>query len=468
MRRTKIVATFGPSCSNEETIRRLLEVGVNVFRFNFSHSTPEEHVENARKVRRIANSMGINVSFMQDLSGPKIRIGKLSGEIELKEGDTVDLAPEDEAADGEIPISFKELYRYVETGDEILIADGTIVLKVRNVVGRRIKAEIKQGGRISSYKGLNIPSKAFDIPALTDKDVRDLEIGMQFGFDYVAMSFVQKSSDIDLLRYHIRRLNSDAKIIAKIEKPAAVARFDEILDASDAIMIARGDLGIEIPIEDLPLLQKRFIAQSINKGKPVITATQMLESMIHSPTPTRAEVTDVANAVLDGSDALMLSGETAIGKYPIQAVKIMDRIIRKVESQENYFRRFQDVSKRDTKVDNSVAFAAYELAKFSNSAVIVAFTFSGGTASRIARFRPKQPIVAITPNSYVARQLSLLWGVVPFLSQTVDTFEDMLRIARKVVKKLNLAREYEKIVVVAGLPLKTPGNTNLIHITDVY
>ncbi len=470
LRRTKIVATFGPSCKNEEVIKKLLKAGVNVFRFNFSHSHSREHIENAKMVREISKEMGIKVAFLQDLAGPKIRIGKIkNNKAILKADQTFILTTEEiEGNDEIVSVNFKEITNYVQKNDIILIAEGTIVLKVLEVRDNEIITKVIKGGEISSNKGLNLPFKEIDVSALTEKDLEDIKEGLKFGFDYIAVSFVQKPSDIELVRYYLRKFGSLSKIIAKIEKPSAVMRIEEIINVSDGIMIARGDLGIEFPIEELPIIQKKFIKLCIQKGKPVITATQMLESMISNPSPTRAEVTDVANAVLDGSDALMLSGETAIGNYPVEVVSLMDKIIRKVESSIDYSRPPFRVSQAHLDINDSVAFAAYELAKFSNAKAIVAYTFSGDTARRVAKFRPGIPIIAITPNEFVANQLILSWGIIPIVSEMVNSFEEMVNIARIKVKELGLIKELSKIVIIAGLPLKVPGNTNLIHLTDVH
>lgn len=470
MRRTKIIATFGPSCKNEETIRKLIKSGVNIFRFNFSHSSADEHINNARIVRKIAMDMGVRIAFLQDLAGPKIRIGKIKNDKAVLKDDQIFRITTREIEGNEeiVSVNFKEILNYVQKNDIILIAEGTIVLKVIEVNEDEIITKVLKGGEISSNKGLNLPFKEIDVSALTEKDLEDIRKGIEFGFDYIAVSFVQKPSDIELVRYYLRKFGSLSKIIAKIEKPSAVMRIEDIIEISDGIMIARGDLGIEFPIEELPIIQKKFIKLCIQKGKPVITATQMLESMINNPSPTRAEVTDVANAVIDGSDALMLSGETAIGSYPVEAVSIMDKIIRKVEGSIDYSRPPFRVSQTQLDIGDAVAFAAYELSKFSNAKSIVAYTFSGDTAKRVAKFRPSVPIVAITPNEFVANQLVLSWGIIPIVSEMVNSFEEMVNIARIKVKELGLVKELSKIVIIAGLPLKVPGNTNLIHLTDVH
>lgn len=470
MRRTKIIATFGPSCKDEEVVENLIKSGVNLFRFNFSHGIPEEHIQNAKMVRDISKKLGIRIAFLQDLAGPKIRIGKLkNGKVVLKDNQRFILTTEEVEGNEEIvSVNFKEIVNYVYKNDIILLSEGNIILRVEEVRDNELITRVIKGGEISSNKGINLPFKEIDVSALTEKDLEDIKKGLEFGFDFIAVSFVQRPSDIELVRYYLRRFGSLSKIIAKIEKPSAVLRIEEIVNVSDGIMIARGDLGIEFPIEELPVIQKKFIKLCIQKGKPVITATQMLESMINNPSPTRAEVTDVANAVLDGSDALMLSGETAIGKYPVETVSLMDRIIKKVENSMDYTRPPFRLSQSEIDINDAVAFAAYELSKLANAKAIIAFTFSGDTARRVAKFRPLVPIVAITPNEFVANQLVLSWNVIPIVSEMAGTFEEMVSLSRLKLKELKIVKELSKVVIIAGLPLKVPGNTNLIHLTDIH
>ena len=471
MKKTKIVATFGPSTNNDEVIESLIDEGVDVFRFNFSHSAPQEHVRIARRVREIARRMGKEITLLQDLSGPKIRLGDIpGGKILLKDGEEVYLVYEKMAGDVEgekvLPVRFRGLFHYISPGDIILLADGKIHLEVLRVEEYRALVRVLKGGEVASRAGINLPGKELDITALTDKDVADIAKGVEGGFDWVALSFVQRASDVELVKYYLRINGSTAKVIAKIEKSSAVKRFDDILNVSDGIMIARGDLGLEIPIEELPIIQKMITRKSREKGKPVITATQMLDSMINNPTPTRAEVADVANAVIDGSDALMLSGETAIGKYPVDAVRMMRRIIEEVESS-NEYRYLPSKPEWKRELDESVAYSACELAQLSSAKVIVAFTFSGVTALNIAKYRPYQTILAITPNEWVVRMLGLVWGVKPTLARVLESFEDMVYVSRRKILQYGLAQVGDRVVIVAGLPLKIPGITNLIHVTEV-
>jgi len=468
MKRTKIVATFGPAIDDDAVLLRLMEEGVDVFRFNFSHSDPETHVNNAIRIRKLAQEAGKNITLLQDLSGPKLRLGDLpDGGMELLDGEEIVLSPEPSSKEGKVlPVQFQRLASFVAPGDRILLSDGKIHLEVFKVVGRDIHAVVVKGGKVASRAGINLPGKELDITALTEKDVRDIEIGAKAGFDWVALSFVQRASDVELAKYYLKINRSNARVVAKIEKSSAVKRFDDIVNVADGIMIARGDLGLEIPMEELPIIQKRIIRKSIYKGKPVITATQMLDSMIYNPTPTRAEVADVANAVIDGSDALMLSGETAIGKYPVDAVRMMRKIIEEVEGSDEYkYLSYKPEWKKE--IDESVAYSACELASLSNAKVIVAFTFSGMTAINIAKYRPQQIILAITPNEWVVGMLGLVWGVKPTMADLLESFEEMVHVSRRRIIQNNLAEVGDRIVIVAGLPFKIPGITNMIHITEV-
>ncbi len=469
MKRTKIVATFGPAIDDDAVLLKLMEEGVDVFRFNFSHSDPRTHVRNAIRIRKLAGEAGRSITLLQDLSGPKLRFGDLpDGKVLLSDGEEVILSPEPpkDAKVKVLPVQFPRLASFVSPGDRILLSDGKIHLEVFKVSGRDVYAVVVKGGEVASRAGINLPGKELDITALTDKDVRDIEIGAEAGFDWVALSFVQRASDVELAKYYLKINGSNARVVAKIEKSSAVKRFDDIVNVADGIMIARGDLGLEIPMEELPVIQKRIIRRAIYKGKPVITATQMLDSMIHNPTPTRAEVADVANAVIDGSDALMLSGETAIGKYPVDAVRMMRKIIEEVEDSEEY-RYLPSRPAWEKEIDESVAYSACELANLSNAKVIVAFTFSGMTAINIAKYRPRQMVLAITPNEWVVRMLGLVWGVKPSIANVMDSFEDMVYVSRRKIIQNGLADVGDRIVIVAGLPLKIPGITNLIHITEV-
>ncbi len=468
MKRTKIVATFGPAIDDDAVLLKLMEEGVDVFRFNFSHSDPRTHVRNAIRIRKLADEAGKSITLLQDLSGPKLRLGDLpDGTISLSDGEEIILSPElREDGVKVLPVQFSRLASFVSPGDRILLSDGKIHLEVFKVSGRDVYAVVVKGGEVSSRAGINLPGKELDITALTEKDVKDIEIGAEAGFDWVALSFVQRASDVELAKYYLKINGSNAKVVAKIEKSSAVKRFDDIVNVSDGIMIARGDLGLEIPMEELPVIQKRIIRKAIYKGKPVITATQMLDSMIHNPTPTRAEVADVANAVIDGSDALMLSGETAIGKYPVDAVRMMRKVIEEVENSDEY-RYLSSRPEWEKEIDESVAYSACELANLSSAKVIVAFTFSGMTAINIAKYRPRQMVLAITPNEWVVRMLGLVWGVKPSMASVLESFEDMVYVSRRKIMQNGLADVGDRIVIVAGLPLKIPGITNLIHITEV-
>nr|MDQ3398427.1 pyruvate kinase [Deinococcota bacterium] len=394
-RRTRIVATLGPASSSPEMIVTLMEAGVNVFRLNFSHGSKEVHKTNINLIREQSKRIGYPVGVLQDLQGPKIRVGVFEeGKAELSVGQRFDLTCDNDSPgdSSRVGVTYKNLYADVKIGDKLLLDDGRLSLLVTAVVDETIRTEVRHGGVLSNNKGINLPEAHLSIPALTDKDVEDLLYGAELNVDWVAMSFVRSRDDLLLARHYLARAGSRAKLMAKIEKPGAVERFEEILSEVDGIMVARGDLGVEMPPERVPLVQKRLIRSSVEAGKPVVTATQMLESMITNPTPTRAEASDVANAIYDGTDAVMLSAETAIGKYPVEAVEMMSRIALSVESDSVYQRNMRESypHPEDTIAD-SVSLAASQMAYNLNAKVIVTFTSSGVTALRVSRNRPAVP-----------------------------------------------------------------------------
>ncbi len=432
MARTRIVATLGPATSSDTRIQELIEAGVNVFRLNFSHGSHEEHGRFIERIRRLA--VGLPIAILQDLCGPKLR---LDHPIRGKPGDIVSL----------------RLPRSVRAGDPVLLADGLMQLEVIDADHARVMV----GGDIPARKGINLPaSRLEDMPSLTDKDRADLCFGIERGVDFVALSFVRGAADLDEVR------RSGLPVIAKIETAAAIERLEEIVHAADGIMVARGDLGIEIPIETVPLVQKRIIALANRGAKPVITATQMLRSMVDSPLPTRAEVTDVANAVLDGTDAVMLSEETAIGQYPVETVRMMRRILKAAEPGLITRTHFED-----TEVDPSVAAAACSLASTVSAAAIVVVTRSGYTARQVARHRPPMPILALTEDEPVRRRLALVWGVVPVVAALHVIQGDLLRAFREPLRAAQILPAGARVVVVAGYPFATPGITNLVHVTTI-
>jgi pyruvate kinase len=470
-RRTRIVATLGPASSSPEMIVTLMEAGVNVFRLNFSHGSKEVHKTNINLIREQSKRIGYPVGVLQDLQGPKIRVGVFEeGKAELSVGQRFDLTCDNDSPgdSSRVGVTYKNLYADVKIGDKLLLDDGRLSLLVTAVVDETIRTEVRHGGVLSNNKGINLPEAHLSIPALTDKDVEDLLYGAELNVDWVAMSFVRSRDDLLLARHYLARAGSRAKLMAKIEKPGAVERFEEILSEVDGIMVARGDLGVEMPPERVPLVQKRLIRSSVEAGKPVVTATQMLESMITNPTPTRAEASDVANAIYDGTDAVMLSAETAIGKYPVEAVEMMSRIALSVESDSVYQRNMRESypHPEDTIAD-SVSLAASQMAYNLNAKVIVTFTSSGVTALRVSRNRPAVPILAITPNERAYRQMSVAWGVLPMLSDEVHNTDEMVEVASRCIRDADIAALGDRYVITAGVPFGIRGTTNLIRVERV-
>src|SRR3954449_1246160 len=411
-RRTKIVATLGPASDSRERLRALIEAGGDAVRFNLSHGTHEGDSERARRVREIAAGVGRPIALIADLQGPKLRIGELAEPVVLRKGDQIKVCAEEAANDGELPIAPAVIGDVLEPGHEVLIDDGLVRLRVDEVEGGRATCAVVVGGLVSSHKGVNLPGVPVPIPSLTRKDVADLEWAVATGVDFVALSFVRSPADVRDLRALLTQAGSHAHVIAKIEKAEAVDVLDEVLAETDAVMVARGDLGVEIGPALVPLVQKRIIQKALERGKPVITATQMLETMVHSPEPTRAEASDVANAVLDGTSAVMLSGETAVGEYPVEAVAYMDRIARAVEPSLDY-RHEIPAAEDHPSVAEAMSNAACDIAEALRAKAILVPTFSGATASAGARLRPRRPIVALTHIEWALQQMALEWGITP-------------------------------------------------------
>ena len=467
-RRSKIVATLGPASSSPEMIAALVKAGVNVFRLNFSHGTREMHEQNVALIRKEAERSGRSVGILQDLQGPKIRVGVFAeGRIQLEPGARFNLTCDDDSPGDQerVGVTYTGLAGDVAPGDTLLLDDGRLSLEVREIRGETIVTEVVIGGTLSNNKGINIPGADLSIPALTEKDVSDLAIGAELGVDWVAMSFVRSRDDLLLARHFLAREGSSAKLMAKIEKPGAVERFDEILREVDGIMVARGDLGVEMPPERVPLVQKQLIRACVEAGKPVVTATQMLESMISSSTPTRAEASDVANAIIDGTDAVMLSAETAVGEHPVEAVQMMDRIARSVEVDQGYRDRMRSFGlKTDQSTADVVSFGACEMAHNLDAQLIVTFTSTGNTALRVSRHRPPAPILAITPSERAYRQLAIAWGVFPYMSNDIHSTDEMVTVARSAIDERQLVARDGRFVITAGVPFGQRGTTNLIRI----
>ncbi len=462
-RRTKIVATLGPASDSRERLRALLEAGVDAVRFNLSHGSHAEHSARAWLVREIASELGRPVALIADLQGPKLRIGELAEPVVLHTGDHVTVSAEEAAGDGELPIAPAVIGDVLEPGHEVLIDDGLVRLHVDEVEGGRASCAVVVGGVVSSHKGVNLPGVPVPIPSLTRKDVADIEWAVETGVDFVALSFVRSPADVRDLRALLEQAGSHAHVIAKIEKAEAVDVLDDVLEETDAVMVARGDLGVEIGPALVPLVQKRIIHKALERGKPVITATQMLETMVHSPEPTRAEASDVANAILDGTSAVMLSGETAVGEYPVEAVAYMDRIARAVEPSLDYRHELPEANENPT-IGQAMSNAACDLAEALQAKAILVPTFTGRTASAVARLRPRRPIVALTHVDWAMRQLALEWGVTPVLITETGDVEDLWRHAVEAARGAGIVEDGDRVVITAGTAVNIPGTTNVIKV----
>ncbi|MCG6963690.1 MAG: pyruvate kinase [Acidobacteria bacterium] len=468
-RRTKIVATLGPATSSPEKIAALVAAGVDVVRLNFSHGEREQHRGTIRLVREVAAKAGREIGVLQDLGGPKIRLGQLPEEgVELLREERVLLAAGSQYEDGALPVSYPYLAEDVAPGDPILLADGLVELRVIERREATVVCEVVVGGDVTSHKGINLPGTRLRVPAFTDKDRLDLEVGLDEGVDFVALSFVRSEHDLDPVLQRLSKAPVRPMLIAKIEKPQAVERLEEILEQVDGVMVARGDLGVEVPVEQVPLIQKRIIHAAVSRAKPVITATQMLRSMVDNPRPTRAEASDVANAVLDGTDAVMLSEETAVGAYPVEAVRILDRVARAVEpalDHDGFLARLKQPPLRRT--DEAIGHAACWLARDIGATAIVASTISGTTARLVARFRPAAPVVGLTPHRAVERQLTLSWGVLPGHVKAFAGTDAMFELAREWALEHHLAAAGDRIILTAGVPINEPGTTNVLRVLEV-
>ena len=483
-RRTKIVATLGPSWDTPEWMRALLAAGVDVVRINSSHGTPEIRTRWITQLREILDERlrdGHPGAILVDLQGPRIRVGRLEASRTLVPGERVVFAPEADAAGDEIPTTYAALAQDVTPGSRILLDDGLLAVEVDEVSGSRVAGTVRFGGELRSNKGINLPGIDVSAPAISDRDRDEVARIAGLGVDFIAISFVRRPDDVEELR---RLVPKHVRLIAKIEKDTALRNLTGIIAVSDAVMVARGDLGVELPFEEVPLAQKRLIREANLVAKPVITATQMLESMIHAPRPTRAEVSDVANAILDGTDAVMLSAETAVGDYPVAAVEAMTRIALELERERPPRSLALDIvagrvadpgarigrregDKASTRTETAIAVATCAAAELLRSPVIVCFTSSGFTARTVASYRPGVPIFAVTPEVETFRQLSLIWGVVPALVDHFPTYEDMLPVARRRLLDAGLAEPGDRVVVTAGVPWDRPGTTNLIKVETV-
>ena len=467
-KRTKVVATLGPASDDKETIKQLALAGANVFRLNFSHGSHEDHKQRYDIIRQVEQELGRPIGILQDLQGPKLRLGTFAGgKVTLQKGNTFTLTLDDvEGSETTVQLPHPEIIQAVQAGQMLLLDDGKMRLHIDKVTDTSIETTILVDGTLSDRKGVNVPGAVLPISALTEKDRADLAFGLDLGVDWVAMSFVQRVEDVIEGK---ELINGRAGILAKLEKPSAVVSdaLTDIIRECDAVMVARGDLGVELPPEDVPMIQKRIVREARRAGRPVIVATQMLESMIDAPAPTRAEVTDVSNAVLEGADAVMLSAESAAGKYPLEAVDMMSRIIRRVEKDEMYAKIINvDENPRNTDSD-AISIACNEIAHTRNCRVVASFSKTGGTIYRMARNRPETTIAGLTPDIRIARRLSLVWGVAPITTGDVEDSASMVASCVRALKDAKLVETGDSIVVTAGVPFGQPGNTNLLRIVTI-
>ena len=463
--RTKIVCTLGPSTASADAIRGLIDAGMNVARVNFSHGTHEQHAATIKMVRQLAQEANKPIAILGDLQGPRIRIGDLPKTIRLAVGEDLVLVHEGHEKKGEIPVTYDQLANDVRVGDRILINDGLLELVALEVGNGRVKARVLNGGDLNSHKGLNLPGVQVSAPSITEKDEADIIFAVKHEVDYLALSFVRRAEDIESLRQKIPQW---LLVVAKIEKDVALQNIEAIVRSSDAVMVARGDLGVELPFEAVPGAQKRIIRLANKYGRPVITATQMLESMIEHPRPTRAEASDVANAIMDGTDAVMLSAETAAGAYPRLAVEAMTRIIKEIETHPPVA-PFAGAAQGDGVVTTEVAIAAATVAAVDmlGAPLVVVFTKSGFSARVVASKRPAVPILALTDEERTFRQLALVWGVVPELVPHCADYDEMMQRTKAVVTQRELASRGDRIIVTAGVPFDMPGTTNLLKVETV-
>jgi pyruvate kinase len=466
MRRTKIVCTIGPASQSETVLKGLIQAGMDVARLNFSHGDYAFHARIIKRIRQLAHRLGRPVAILQDLQGPKIRVGPIAGDrARLQTGRRFSLTTRKLMGSSQIvSVNYEQLHRVVKKGDRILLGDGEIELEALRLRPDEVICKILVGGVLGSHKGIHFPQGSLDLPSLTSKDRRDLAVGIEQGVDLVALSFVRGRADIVQARREIKKRGASVPIVAKIEKHEALDHIDSILEEVDAIMVARGDLGLEIAPERIPALQKMMIRKANRLGKPVITATQMLRSMVQNPRPSRAEVADIANAVLDGTDALMLSEESAVGSYPIQAVKTMAQVAMETERILEPRSQFDGIKRS---VPEAISLAAVSLARDLQVKAFLIPTSSGSTARMIARYRPTQPLIAISPEAQTVKMLCLVWGVHPVLIPSYRSTDAMMRLAQKKALSLGYVKKGDLVAITAGLPLNRPGTTNLITVQPV-
>lgn len=470
MRKTKIICTIGPASESEERLRELMLSGMNVARFNFSHGTHEEQKAKYERVLRVREELGLPVATLLDTKGPEIRLRDFEGgKVELVSGQTFTLTTEEMLGDSQkASITYKNLKNDISAGTTILIDDGLIEMTVEEMKGEELICRVINGGFVSNHKGVNVPGAILSMPYISEADRQDILFGIEMGFEFLAASFARTKEDILQVREILKQHGSDMKIIAKIENMQGIQNMEEILSVSDGVMVARGDMGVEIPLEEVPVLQKKMIKMANMQGKHVITATQMLESMIKNPRPTRAEATDIANAIYDGTTAIMLSGESAAGLYPVEAVRTMARIAESAERDIDYRGRMTRMSAGEKEnITTAIAYATCTTAMDLNAAAIITVTLSGYTAEAISRFKPDCPVIGCTMNARVSKQLNLLWGVSPLLIQKEERTEDLFRHAVDLAKEAGYVNKGDVVVITAGVPLGVVGKTNMIRVVEV-
>ena len=472
MRKTKIVCTLGPATDNEDVLRKLMLAGMNVARFNFSHGSHKEQLVKYNRVLKVRKELGLPVATLLDTKGPEIRLRDFEGgKVELVSGQQFILTTEEIMGTAQkATISYKNLKNDIKVGTTILIDDGLIEMTVEEIRGEEIVCRVINGGFVSNHKGVNVPGAILSMPYISEVDLADIIFGVEHGFDFIAASFVRTKEDIQEVRKIVEDRGSKLKIIAKIENMQGIQNLEEIINVADGIMVARGDMGVEIPLEEVPILQKKMIKMAVAQGKHVITATQMLESMIKNPRPTRAEATDIANAIYDGTTAIMLSGESAAGLYPVEAVKTMSRIAERAEQDIDYRGRMQKVKedRQETPdITTAISYATCSVASDLNAAAIITVTMSGFTANMIARYKPGCQIIGCTLDEKVYRQLNLLWGVKPVMIQKERTTDALFEEAVFKAKQAGLVKTGDTVVITAGVPLGVVGKTDMIHVVEV-
>lgn len=469
-KRTKIVATMGPASDSQETIMEMIKQGLDVCRINFSHGSHEDHAKTIKNIRKADEELGTNTAILADLQGPKLRVGEFEGEgLELRDGEEITFTTK-EGGKGKIYITYPQFAKDVKVGEKILLDDGKLILEALSTNGTdEVVAKVKHGGLLKNKKGVNLPNTRISLPCLTEKDLADLDFVLNMDIDWVGLSFVRSARDIIELKHIIRSREKHARVVAKIEKPEAINDIDDIIRETDALMVARGDLGVEIPLQNVPLVQKMLVTKALKNSKPVIVATQMMESMINDITPTRAEVNDVANAVLDGADAVMLSAETSVGKHPVRVIQVMSAIVKEIEGSDTIYHHEEPPaeSHEDRYVTDSICFNATRLSNRVKASAIVTMTFSGYTGFKISSQRPKANIYLFTGNKNILTQMSLVWGVKSFFYDKMVSTDHTIADIKYILKKKELVNNGDMIIHLASMPMNEQGMTNMLKLGKV-